>query len=166
MRRREECRGGAMALQDVMECYPEIVLNSTYANGLNRFEMIFPKEVFDVNQMSEIVIPDLYYMRGGVQLKYPEGKFRYYFIDIGETPTGQGGELFATYSGIALLVEKLQNNVEKLTEDSGIFVRFPNTSRPDYKKVYSMMARVLWGRMMPGKIKISLSPASLETETE
>lgn len=49
---------------------------------------------------------------------------------------------------------------------SEIFVRFPNTSRPDYKKVYSMMARVLWGRMMPGKIKISLSPASLETETE
>ncbi len=24
-------------------------------------------------------------------------------------------------------------------------MRFPNTSRPDYKKVYSMMARVLWG---------------------
>ena len=97
-------------------------------------------------------------MRGGVQLKYPEGKFRYYFIDI--------GELFATYSGIALLVEKLQNNVEKLTEDSGIFVRFPNISRPDYKKVYSMMVRVLGGRLMPGKIKISLSPSSLETETE
>lgn len=85
---------------------------------------------------------------------------------IGEIPTGQRGELFATYSGIAVLVEKLQNNIEKLTEDSEIFVRFPNTSRPDYKKVYSMMARVLWGRMMPGKIKISLSPASLETETE
>ena len=144
MKQREECHGGAMALQDV----------------------IFPNEVFDVNQMSEIVIPDLYYMRGEVQLKYPEGKFRYYFIDIGEIPTGQRGELFATYSGIAVLVEKLQNNIEKLTEDSEIFVRFPNTSRPDYKKVYSMMARVLWGRMMPGKIKISLSPASLETETE
>lgn len=166
MKQREECHGGAMALQDVMENYPEIVLKSTYANGLNRFEMIFPNEVFDVNQMSEIVIPDLYYMRGEVQLKYPEGKFRYYFIDIGEIPTGQRGELFATYSGIAVLVEKLQNNIEKLTEDSEIFVRFPNTSRPDYKKVYSMMARVLWGRMMPGKIKISLSPASLETETE
>ena len=166
MKQREECHGGAMALQDVMESYPEIVLKSTYANGLNRFEMIFPNEVFDVNQMSEIVIPDLYYMRGEVQLKYPEGKFRYYFIDIGEIPTGQSGELFATYSGIAVLVEKLQNNVEKLTEDSEIFVRFPNISRPDYKKVYSMMARVLWGRMMPGKIKISLSPASLETETE
>ncbi|RHV49725.1 hypothetical protein [Faecalibacterium sp. OM04-11BH] len=166
MKQREECHGGAMALQDVMENYPEIVLKSTYANGLNRFEMIFPNEVFDVNQMSEIVIPDLYYMRGEVQLKYPEGKFRYYFIDIGEIPTGQRGELFATYSGIAVLVEKLQNNIEKLTEDSEIFVRFPNTSRPDYKKVYSMMARVLWGRMMPGKIKISLSPASLETEME
>lgn len=166
MKQREECHGGAMALQDVMENYPEIVLKSTYANGLNRFEMIFPNEVFDVNQMSEIVIPDLYYMRGEVQLKYPEGKFRYYFIDIGEIPTGQRGELFATYSEITVLVEKLQNNIEKLTEDSEIFVRFPNTSRPDYKKVYSMMARVLWGRMMPGKIKISLSPASLETETE
>lgn len=166
MKQREECHGGAMALQDVMENYPEIVLKSTCANGLNRFEMIFPNEVFDVNQMSEIVIPDLYYMRGEVQLKYPEGKFRYYFIDIGEIPMGQRGELFATYSGIAVLVEKLQNNIEKLTEDSEIFVRFPNTSRPDCKKVYSMMARVLWGRMMPGKIKISLSPASLETETE
>lgn len=166
MKQREECHGGAMALQDVMENYPEIVLKSIYANGLNRFEMIFPNEVFDVNQMSEIVIPDLYYMRGEVQLKYPEGKFRYYFIDIGEIPMGQRGELFATYSGIAVLVEKLQNNIEKLTEDSEIFVRFPNTSRPDCKKVYSMMARVLWGRMMPGKIKISLSPASLETETE
>lgn len=132
----------------------------------NRFEMIFPNEVFDVNQMSEIVIPDLYYMSGGIQLKYPEGRFRYYFIDIGEIPTGQRGELFATYSGLALLVEKLQNNVEKLTEDSEIFVHFPNTSRPDYKKVYSMMARVLRGQLMPGKIKISLSPSSLETETE
>ena len=30
--------------------------NSTYADGLNRFEMIFPNEVFDVNQMSEIVM--------------------------------------------------------------------------------------------------------------
>lgn len=116
--------------------------------------------------MSEIVIPDLYYMSGGIQLKYPEGRFRYYFIDIGEIPTGQRGELFATYSGLALLVEKLQNNVEKLTEDSEIFVHFPNTSRPDYKKVYSMMARVLRGQLMPGKIKISLSPSSLETETE
>ena len=104
--------------------------------------------------------------QGEKNTKYPEGKFRYYFIDIGEIPTGQGGELFATYSGIALLVEKLQNNVEKLTEDSGIFVRFPNISRPDYKKVYSMMVRVLGGRLMPGKIKISLSPSSLETETE
>ena len=111
-------------------------------------------------------IPDLYYMSGGIQLKYPEGRFRYYFIDIGEIPTGQRGELFATYSGLALLVEKLQNNVEKLTEDSEIFVHFPNTSRPDYKKVYSMMARVLRGQLMPGKIKISLSPSSLETETE
>ena len=166
MKQHEECRGGAMALQDVMESYPEIVLNSTYADGLNRFEMIFPNEVFDVNQMSEIVIPDLYYMSGGIQLKYPEGKFRYYFIDIGEIPTGQRGELFATYSGLALFVEKLQNDVEKLTEDSEIFVRFPNVSRPDYKKVYSMMARVLGGRLMPGKIKISLSPSSLETETE
>ena len=166
MKQREECHGGAMALQDVMENYPEIVLNSTYANGLNRFEMIFQNEVFDVNQMSEIVIPDLYCMRGGVQLKYPEGKFRYYFIDIGEIPTGQGDELFATYSGIALLVEKLQNDIEKLTGDSEIFVHFPNTSRPDYKKVYSMMARVLQGRLMLGKIKISLSPSSLETETE
>lgn len=132
----------------------------------DRFEMIFPNEVFDVNQMSEIVIPDLYYMSGGIQLKYPEGRFRYYFIDIGEIPTGQRGELFATYSGLALLVEKLQNDVEKLTEDSEIFVHFPNTSRPDYKKVYSMMARVLRGQLMPGKIKISLSPSSLETETE
>ena len=166
LKQHEECRGGAMALQDVMENYPEIVLNSTYTNGLNRFEMIFPNEVFDVNQMSEIVIPDLYYMSGGIQLKYPEGRFRYYFIDIGEIPTGQRGELFATYSGLALLVEKLQNNVEKLTEDSEIFVHFPNTSRPDYKKVYSMMARVLRGQLMPGKIKISLSPSSLETETE
>ena len=166
MKQREECHGGAMALQDVMENYPEIVLKSTYANGLNRFKMIFPNEVFDVNRMSEIVIPDLYCMRGGVQLKYPEGKFRYYFIDIGEIPTGQGDELFATYSGIALLVEKLQNDIEKLTGDSEIFVHFPNTSRPDYKKVYSMMARVLQGRLMLGKIKISLSPSSLETETE
>lgn len=74
--------------------------------------------------------------------------------------------MFATYSGIALLVEKLQNNVEKLTEDSGIFVRFPNISRADYKKVHSMMVRVLGGQLMPGKIKISLSPSSLETETE
>lgn len=47
-----------------------------------------------------------------------------------------------------------------------MFVRFPSVSRPDYKKVYSMMARVLGGRLMPGKIKISLSPFSLETETE
>ena len=46
MKQREECHGGAMALQDVMENYPEIVLKSTYANGLNRFEMIFPKGVF------------------------------------------------------------------------------------------------------------------------
>lgn len=46
------------------------------------------------------------------------------------------------------------------------FIYFPNTSRPDYKKVYSMMARVLRGQLMPGKIKISLSPSSLETETE
>lgn len=142
------------------------ICDSVNTNGLNRFEMIFPNEVFDVNQMSEIVIPDLYYMSGGIQLKYPEGRFRYYFIDIGEIPTGQRGELFATYSGLALLVEKLQNNVEKLTEDSEIFVHFPNTSRPDYKKVYSMMARVLRGQLMPGKIKISLSPSSLETETE
>lgn len=77
----------------------------------------------------------------------PEGKFRYYFIDIGEIPTGQRGELFATYSGLALLVEKLQNDVEKLTEDSKIFVCFPNVSRPDYKKVYAS-----W--FVPGSVKI------------
>ena len=52
---------------------------------------------------------DLYADKMSLQsIADPESKFRYYFIDIGEMPTGQGGELFAIYSGIALLVKKFR----------------------------------------------------------
>ena len=58
MKQREECHGGAMALQDVMENYPEIVLKSTYgpsAVGAN-----------DARENKDIAEPGLVGNRDGV----------------------------------------------------------------------------------------------------
>ena len=64
--------------------YPEIEMEASYEKNENVFRIKFDDAVFDVNQLSEIRVPDLMLVTN-IEYLYPDGEFKYYFIDIGRT---------------------------------------------------------------------------------
>jgi len=135
-------QGGSIAIRKFMHDYPEIVLKSDYCHDINQFTVDFCDDVFDVNGMSEIIVPSLIPATGNYQLKYQKGKFKYYYIDVDEIPKRKNC-LFATFSGIIGLFEKLRREHIPQTIDGKVFIYFSDMTRTDYQAVCSQMKEIL-----------------------
>lgn len=76
-------KGGAITIKKFLEDYPSIDIESKYIKETNYFIFYFHDNVFNVNNMSEIIIP--FALRiSHFKLKYPNVVFENYFIDIDE----------------------------------------------------------------------------------
>lgn len=138
--------GGSMAINKFMHDFPEISIKSEYAKNHNQFTVDFGFNAFNVNIMSEIIVPDLFSSLGYhqvYQLKHPRGTFRYYYIDIDEIPRKYNNSLFASYSGIIGLFDNLKRNITQLTPDSKIFIYFSDMTQTNYQRIYNQMYEIL-----------------------
>lgn len=136
-------KGGGMAIKKFMRDYPDVSLKSKYYENKNQFTVKFDDNVFDVNGMSEIIVPCLAIGGGQYRLKHPRGKFRFYYINIDEIYGARDKQLLASYSGIIGLFENLKNNIDTKTVDGKIFIYFSDMNRIDYQQVYGMMDELL-----------------------
>lgn len=136
-------QGGSIALRKYKEDYSEIELQTAYWAGNNHFTLEFGADVFEVNGMSEIIVPALFSSVGCFKLRYPDAQFRYYYIDMDEIPRTHHGKIFASYSGIFGLINKLNNDFRNNTDVDKIFIYFSDLSRTDYKRIYDGMQEIL-----------------------
>lgn len=148
-------QGGSLAIKKFMHDYPEVSLKSEYFKNRNQFTIDFGNSVFNINDMSEIVIPRLYNSFGQYQLKHPKGRFRYYYIDIDEIPRDHD-ELFVTFSDACMLFDKLKANIVPFSAYDKIFIYFSDLTRFDYREVFNMMYMVLKRDIYASGIKIVL----------
>lgn len=146
-------RGGCMALNKIRNTYPNISLDYQLEGNDNHFKMEFDKNVFNVNGMSEIRVPNLV-NNVKIQFKYPKGEFRYYFIDVDEIVEKSA---FATYSGVFSLLNELTREFNNRIEVQKLFIYCSNTEREDYECVCNTMIEVLetW-KKKNFKVKVEL----------
>lgn len=138
-------QGGSRALEKFKTSYPGVLLQSTFSGNCNQFKIDFGDNVFDVNEMSEIVVPNLILMSATtrLQFKHPKGLFKYYYIDIDEIPRTTDDELFATFSGLYGLLHGLHGRFKNQVEVEKIFIYYSNITRIDYQIVYNNMSNLL-----------------------
>lgn len=149
--------GGSMAIKNFIDKYSqEVSLHSKYCKKLNRFTIDFNMEVFDVNEMSEIVLPNRLALIGIYKLRYPKGKFNYYYIDIDSIPKNEDEILFIPFSGIHGLINRLKEEIIPQTKDDTIYIYFSDINRFDYEGIYSYMSKILEKDYFKRGIKIEL----------
>lgn len=132
-------RGGCMALKKFKSRYSKVSLDYEFDGICNHFTMKFNRDVFNVNGMSEIRVPNLA-NNVKIQFKYPKGEFRYYFIDVDEIAEK---DVFATFSGVFSLLHELTRKFENKAEAEKLFIYCSNTEREDYEYVCITMIDVL-----------------------
>lgn len=149
-------QGGSLAIKKFMHDYPEVSLKNKYFGNHNQFTIDFGNSVFDVNGMSEIVVPCLCYSHGQFQLKHPKGRFKYYYIDLDEIPRDYNDQLFATISDIFMLFNNLKRSITPFGKDDRIFIYFSDLTRLDYQHIFGTMRMILNREEFADKIKIAL----------
>lgn len=135
--------GGVIAINQYIIEHPETSLIYEYENGNNIFVLSFNQNVFDINIMSEIIVPTFFHAQFLYRLKYNNSVFKYYYIDIDEVASLANGMLIASYSGIIELFLGLYNTLIKHMQEKKIFIYFSNMGIPEYRKVYEMMNSIL-----------------------
>ncbi|MBQ8618192.1 MAG: hypothetical protein IJ418_11905 [Clostridia bacterium] len=135
-------RGGCLTLVHYERDYPWVCISWSYIGNCNHFVLMFMKDVFDVNSMSEIVVPNMVRRRDTFYFKYPNGRFKYYYVDMEETRKRSGGRLFGPMSMTFDVLQELRN-IEPEFENSKVYIGFPNTRETDYKAMYEKFIEVL-----------------------
>jgi len=136
-------QGGSIALRKYKRDYSEIELQTDYRDGNNHFTLEFGYDVFEVNGMSEIIVPSLISAVGCFKLRYPDAKFRFYYIDIDDIPKTYQDVVFATISGMYGLIDKLIRDFKNNTDVEKVFIYFSDLSRTDYSCIYDNLQAIL-----------------------
>lgn len=93
--------------------------------------------------MSEIVVPNLIGFLNRLEFKYPEAKFKYYYIDIDDIPRNNNDSLFIIHSAARHLFHNLNKDLPAFSETEAIFIYFSNLERRDYNIIFNRMCTVL-----------------------
>lgn len=156
-------RGGSMAIKQFMHRYCEVSLKSEYYDDCNYFKMDFGLNVFNINEMSEIIVTSIEFLSRDCKLKMPNGIFKYYYIDIDEIYSESKGYIFATFSGVISLFKKLVHDIKYLGKGK-VFIYFSDIIR--YKEVYSIMNEVLSTLPDLKNVEIILLPEAIIDNVE
>lgn len=136
-----DCHGGcSLSLKQITNEYPEIEIRSKNSSGFNNFEIVFDESVFNVNRMSEIIVPSLMICTN-LEFLYSDGTFKYYFIDIGQTDKNSefsGASFSAVIRYLGSLSSLTNNGVTKK-----IFIYFPNFDNVNIEIIYKRFQMIL-----------------------
>lgn len=119
--------GGSISVNRFIKEYPDIDVKYSFEKRKNKLIITFADKVFNVNELSEIIVPNLIY-HPSITLLYPDSSFNQYFIDIGRTIQLQNGQQ-SSYSAIIELYRVLEYKIIK-KRNKHIFVYFPKEVNP------------------------------------
>ncbi len=116
--------GGQWTINRFINSYPEVTVSYETIDQKNATLIQFQEKVFNVNGLCEIILPKTIITRStDIQLRYPNGKAKYYYIDFSEFATGRS---FMCMSGSLAFVSKL--NKFCASYNTEIFVYIPKNS--------------------------------------
>ena len=153
LKSKEISGGGGIAMYKICDDYPEIEMEALYEKNENVFRIKFEDVVFDVNQLSEIIVPDLMLVTN-MEYLYPDGEFKYYFIDIGRTVKNKRF-LGASYSALHKLLEALEEKIRSEAQRK-VFIYFSNLQDDRVEDIYMRLKECLhrWKNRLEERIVV------------
>lgn len=153
LKAKEISGGGSIAMHKICYDYPEIEMEASYEKNENVFRIKFDDAVFDVNQLSEIRVPDLMLVTN-IEYLYPDGEFKYYFIDIGRTVKNKRF-LGASYSALHQLLEALEEKIRSEAQRK-VFIYFSNLQDDRVEDIYKRLNECLhrWKNRLEERIVV------------
>ncbi len=116
--------GGNWTITRYIKSYPEVNISYNVAGEQNEITIEFPEKVFDVNCLCEInLLGVTFYKITDIQLRYPNGKARYYYIDFSNYNVER---YFLCMSGACQFISKLDDFCT--SRNSDIFMYLPSNN--------------------------------------
>lgn len=127
--------GGSWTICFFKENYPEVPIKYEFKDGYNITSIVFPDNVFHVNLLCEIEIPEPLRKRAlEIKLRYEDSRARYYYIDFSKSDLAK--RLFCM-SGIILSVEKLIDFCN--CKNAELFLYVPNKGEAIYDNLHEQL---------------------------
>lgn len=114
--------GGSIAIKTFVDNYPKLDLKYQYQKERNNLTLSFDDSVFNINQLSEIIVPSLI-SRANIEFLYPNTDFKLYFIDIGRT-ISLGSYYGVSFSMVCSLYGQLIKSID-VSENKHVYIYFP-----------------------------------------
>ncbi|WP_027205050.1 ATP-binding protein [Butyrivibrio fibrisolvens] len=133
--------GGAYALQFLLEMLPDLRTKYSFRNNTNSLTVLFDTDVFDINSMCEVKVPDLRFKVAPVLLY--EGKYKYCYADICKSLSHLNNKF--NISGLIGLIRYADNMIEKKVFEK-FFIYFSTTNTGASDEVYHRYRRILSDR--------------------
>lgn len=156
LKKKEIKGGGGMSMHVFAEKYPTIKTRYEYKNRENKFIIKFISQTFDVNDMSEIILPSLIIPMEMTKL-YPDAEFKYYFVDIGTTIEMNNNATYSSFSSIFRIMGYF-HSLLKSDFTKKIYVYFGDVSDKEILNIYNNFARVLKTNILDIKQSVVLLP--------
>jgi anti-sigma regulatory factor (Ser/Thr protein kinase) len=112
--------GGTRTLLHFKSLFPEVDIKYQYTRKRNQMTIDFGDQVYNVNGLCEIIIPNDVLMKYdiGIHVRYPNGKAKYYYLDFATADLS-----FWTISGAYGLLGKLTSFCSELSTE--VYIHFP-----------------------------------------